>query len=350
MSLVESETPVLPVGDARRPPVLQALVSVMIASLTFVTFALMTTQAEGLRTHSPWQDDPYDVVVSFTMFFVPMLLGISLVRGLVCRRSDPLPIQRVRAMLRAMWLTVLLIALTLVVDWISVAVGAHRTSWTWETAALMGFLLFTTLISVVAAISVRAASSPPILRGSFDRRAPPDWAADAIAVAERTVGSLPFFRSIARRATDSLPTMVDGQWGLRRHPLLWAAAVCLAFGLLLATGAALEEGVSPVLGLFIGVGACAMFAFLVIGGWCLGIVRSTQPWSGVRRRLVDAFTLACASVPMALGLRDSLWWLVRSSTATARLATLWLLVIAIGGAVFVTVLVGETLLRLHRVD
>ena len=88
-----------------------------------------------------------------------------------------------------------------------------------------------------------------------------------------------------------------------------------------------EDGLSPVLLLFVGVGACGMFAFLVMGGSFLGIVRTTMPSTGRRRRLIDAVTLMCASVPVALAFRDSLWWAIGSTNGQpglGPLATLFL--------------------------
>jgi hypothetical protein len=61
------------------------------AAIAFTAFAFLTTQARGLRAHSPWQDDPYDVVVSFTQFVVPAIaLGVA-VRMQRFRRDLPQP-------------------------------------------------------------------------------------------------------------------------------------------------------------------------------------------------------------------------------------------------------------------
>lgn len=37
-------------------------------AVLFTAFAVATRQVRALRAHSPWQDDPYDVVVSAPQF------------------------------------------------------------------------------------------------------------------------------------------------------------------------------------------------------------------------------------------------------------------------------------------
>src|SRR5207244_3743907 len=124
-------------------------------------------------------------------------------------------------------------------------------------------------------------------------------------------------------------------------PLLWGAAASFTFGLLLAASAVQEEGFAPVLAIFLIVGTCAMFAFLVLGGALLGVVRTALPSSGIRRRVIDASTLACASTPITLAFRDSLWWLVGSRVADAGVQQLEALLAVIGALVFLVVLAGE---------
>jgi len=58
-------------------------------------------------------------------------------------------------------------------------------------------------------------------------------------------------------------------------------------------------------------------------------------------------TAACASVPVALAFRDSLWWVVGSAGDQAGFGQLALLVAVLGGAVFLAVLAAETGLALH---
>ncbi|RMI35308.1 hypothetical protein [Nocardia stercoris] len=62
-----------------------ALTGSFVAGVGFVALTWTTTQAKSVRAVSPWQTDPYDVVVSFTEFVVPALLSLMALRMLVWR-------------------------------------------------------------------------------------------------------------------------------------------------------------------------------------------------------------------------------------------------------------------------
>jgi hypothetical protein len=333
----------LPVGHPSRPLVRRAFDAVLLAAASFVCFAIITTQVKSLRVHSPWQDDPYDAVVSFTMFFVPLLCGLCLVRVQLFRRQLPLAIQRVRDLLRASWLVFALIGATLAVDWTSVGLQADHPLWTTATSGLIAMLGATSAVWLISGVALRIASRQRELAVGGLPRSSVDLAGDVVAVVDQWTHSLGPLGRLAAPVNRWLGAgMLDGRSGVRRHPLVWAAGIALGFGLFLAAGAASEGGPAPLLALFTGVGACGMFAFLVIGGWFLGAVRSTVPSTGGRRRVIHAATLTCVSVPTALAFRDSLWWLVGSTSDRAGLGELAALLAVVGCAVFVAVLATET--------
>src|SRR6478672_11187400 len=88
------------------------------------------------RAHSPWQDDPYDALVSFTQLLVPVMVAAGVARAQLCRRSEPLPAARLDGLVRAARLVVLLVGATVGVDVVAVALGTHRQAWTPVTAVL----------------------------------------------------------------------------------------------------------------------------------------------------------------------------------------------------------------------
>jgi hypothetical protein len=99
--------------------------------------------------------------------------------------------------------------------------------------------------------------------------------------------------------------------------------------------------------LAMGLGFCAIFAFLVPTGSYLGLVHSSHPTSGPPRRVLDASVAACAASVATLAFRNSLWWVVGATSGaagSAQLATLLGCAIAV---TFVIVASGESLLRLH---
>jgi hypothetical protein len=103
----------LPPGHRARPGAAAALWTSVAGAGAFTVFAYVTTQLHAVRAGSPWQDDPYDTVVTFTMFSVPLLGAITALRALLCRRGEPLPLYRIHQLLRAALVNTLLVAVTL---------------------------------------------------------------------------------------------------------------------------------------------------------------------------------------------------------------------------------------------
>ncbi|HUY24021.1 MAG TPA: hypothetical protein VMV09_01795 [Candidatus Saccharimonadales bacterium] len=89
----------LPVNDPRRSPIRRAVFRTVLASATFCAFTA-TKFIPPINDHAPWYNDPYDTVLSFTMFFVPLVVACLLVQVSLCLRSEPLPTARVIAILR----------------------------------------------------------------------------------------------------------------------------------------------------------------------------------------------------------------------------------------------------------
>jgi len=128
----------LPAGDPDRLRARNALVATLSASSLFVVFAVISTQDKYFRVHSPWQDDPFDVVVSFTMFLVPMLMAALLVRAQLCRAALPLPTRRFKDLLRCARAALAAVGLTTATDWSAAVLGEHRSQWGPEGRALLG--------------------------------------------------------------------------------------------------------------------------------------------------------------------------------------------------------------------
>lgn len=81
----------IPAGHPARASARSALLAALAGGVMFTVFAYVTTQMRSVRSGSPWQDDPYDTVVTFTMFFVPFLVLLMTLRLPLCRRGEPLP-------------------------------------------------------------------------------------------------------------------------------------------------------------------------------------------------------------------------------------------------------------------
>lgn len=73
MDALHASSAFLPVADARRPPIGRAILGAMLAAGLFELFAVGAKEIRPLGDHAPWMDDPYDVVTSFAMFFLPIV-------------------------------------------------------------------------------------------------------------------------------------------------------------------------------------------------------------------------------------------------------------------------------------
>src|SRR3954463_9812727 len=120
----------------------------------FTAFAAATTQVRALRAHSPWQDDPYDVVVSFTQLLVPAL-AVALAIRIAGRRPQP----RLRDLLRGGRALVGMVVVTVATDWVAVGVGVHVEEWDGTGRLLIAALAVVTLAVVTAPVALRRATT-----------------------------------------------------------------------------------------------------------------------------------------------------------------------------------------------
>jgi hypothetical protein len=332
----------LSVADPRRRTVGRAVAAVLVAAFLFLAFQLPVKQFLGLYDHVPWSDDPYDAVTSFTVFFVPLLAIVCLVRIALFRRDQPLPIERVVSVLRGSRVALGAMVATLSSDWISVVLQANRAAWIAGTGIMVVLLAVVSVIVGLTCIGLsRAGRVVPGVSGT--PRPGTDWFSDVVALAEwcaRWLGPLAGFALATIGWLDR--TVVTP---IRRFPIVVAAGAALAFGVLLALNTLLREGTGPALWIDVVVGSTGMFAFLVAAGAYVGLVRTDRPKAGVRRRALDAAVVGCLAVPIALGFRDWLWWVIGSASGDSERLGELLAVAAVSAAVIV--FAGETALRIH---
>jgi hypothetical protein len=101
------------------------------------------------------------------------------------------------------------------------------------------------------------------------------------------------------------------QQKVRCHPIIAAATVSSLFGVVVFGWQGYREGsfLSVTL-LAMGLGFCAMFAFLIPAGWYFGLVTSANPSSGMQRRVLDASVIASGTAIVTLAFRGNLWGLI----------------------------------------
>ncbi len=93
--------------------------------------------------------------------------------------------------------------------------------------------------------------------------------------------------------------------------------------------------------------AIGMFGLVAAAGNYLGLVRSSTPWHGPARRLIDAAVITSAGLLVPLALRNGLWWMVGSNSTAAGLPQLVALLAIAALVIFLTAYGAETVLRLH---
>jgi hypothetical protein len=333
---------VLAAGDPRRRRLGGTAFGTLAVAALFVVFVLAVKQFHVFRADAPWRNDPYDAVASFTVFFVPLTAAMGIVRMSLCRRSVALPIARVVSVLRGARVLVAAMLVTVLTDWISVALHVDRAAWNGATGAIIALLALVTLLVAAAGIGVVRASR---LVGDLHDGSPgTDWFSDLVAAAELYASWLGPLKMLGVRAIRWLDRRVVNT--IRKDPVIAAGGAALVFGGLLALNTLLRAGPGPAIWLDVVVGGSGMFAFLVAAGAYVRLVGADRPVAGTRRRIIDAAVIGCTAVPVALAFREWLWWIVGTSDGGAgRLGELLLIV---GVVTAVIVFASEAIFRVHR--
>jgi hypothetical protein len=335
----------LAVNDPRRPAIGRAMFSTLWAAALFSVCTGPAKQIKPLYDHAPWLNDPFDTVVSFAMFFVPLIALCCLGRVLLCRRSQTLPSLRVVDLLRGCRVVLAAIALTLLSEWSAVAVGANRSAWDSATWLQTGLLVGMTALLVRAGVRVRRASARSI-RGDARARPSSDWLSDLVLIARWLSLRLGPWRGPVLGVVDWIEGRVVTV--VRRHPL-WAAGIgCSLFGVATGVNQGIREGYdgSATLAVVLLL-SCGMFGLVVASGYYLGLVRSDSRLVGVQRRVVDSAVLTCFGVLVPFAFRGSLWWIIGTNGNAAGVTQLAELLGVFAVVIFAVALTAESLFRLH---
>jgi hypothetical protein len=120
---------IIPVDDGWRTSLRRPVFATIALAAVFVAYLVPVKETPWLFDHAPWYNDPFDVVISFMMLFVPLVGGLCVPRILLCRRSEPLPVARIVDVLRGCRLVVVCVGFTLASQWIALAIGENRSAW-----------------------------------------------------------------------------------------------------------------------------------------------------------------------------------------------------------------------------
>jgi hypothetical protein len=335
----------IPVEDRWRRTLRWPVFGTIGLATVFFLYVVPVKETPWLFDHAPWFNDPFDVVISFMMLFVPLVAALCVPRILLCRRSEPLPVVRIVDVLRGCRLIVTCVSFTLASEWTALAMRENRRAWNAATWLQVGMLAIMSCLTLAVVVALRAAGNRQLntSRSSDDA---PDWLADSLAwlkVQSRLVG--PAQRPMVRALTYVNDTVFSV---VRRHPLWSALGACTLFGFAGGINQGIREGYPPsITVLASGLLAFGMFGLVASSGHYLGLVHSSAPSRGSQRRRIDAAVVTCVGVLVPFAFRYHLWWMVGSTNAVAGAAQITELV-ALSAVVIFTLALGiETALRTH---
>ncbi len=339
----------LPAGHPARAAVRRAARDALAAAVLFTAFAEVTSHIRAVRAGSPWQDDPYDAVVSFTLFLVPALAALAAARSLLLRKDEPQPRFRIGQLLRAWGVCAALIATTALTDWTAVALRADRSLWSSVTPWVVASLVLPTAAAAVAGARVLRARRllPPGPGGRGDGPVAGDWL-DDLAPTVRYLAVLlpaPLTRRVDRTVTHQ--RFASTVRFTRQHIVGLAGAAAGLGGALLAAAEAVGEGWTDPLLWFtaacVHAGGFFAFAMLCNTALAISVPRPNDRRRGPAQAVRYAVTAAALAVPLTGALRAPLRPLIGPTDTVPALAELVLTGAAVAGVLtfVITIALGS---------
>lgn len=268
-------------------------------AVVFEALTVLETQDKTVRAASPWQDDPYDVMVSLAQFTVPML-ALAIALRLFAWRA-PGGADRVQQTMRAAGAMVTLVGLTVVSEWAAViAKTSASSSGTWPSV-LIGGLVVNSLLTAVAAVSLGRCRRPRRSAGGWRS----DWLGDAVFLCRRI--------PVLRRWVGPYAAV----WVRRRAMTVFVTLSTLAAAALTSAQAIGERWTDALLiAWFLIVVATSHLAFCVISNAVAGFI--ARPPRTRARRITEASAVAgCVAISAATAFRDALWALFGTGSLTS---------------------------------
>ncbi|MFD8395373.1 hypothetical protein ACFV2N_40810 [Streptomyces sp. NPDC059680] len=258
------------------------------AAGVFEALTVLETQDKTVRAASPWQDDPYDVVVSLAQFAVPMLALVIALRLLAWRA--PGGAERVRQTARAAGAMVTLVGLTVVSEWAAViARTPASSSGTWASV-LIGGLVVNSVLTVVAAVSLGRCHRWRRSSGGWRN----DWLGDAVFLCRRI--------PILRRWVGPDAAV----WARRRALTVFITLSTLAAAAITGAQAVGERWTDPLLVVWmLIVVATSNLTFCVISNAVAGFI-ARPPRTRARRIAETSAVAGCVAISAATAFRDTL--------------------------------------------
>jgi hypothetical protein len=290
----------LPVGESARARAGLAIMASLGLAAVFAVLTVVSKETPALDLRQPWQDDPYDVVVSLDFVVLPLLVTIGLLRVQLCRRYEPLPARRLVDLLRVGGAAVAVSLATELAEWVAVLMGRHRATWTAATTAQVVALAALTAATIGAWVLLRRAART--VTRVATAAAQPDWLTDCVALGLRAAAMLGRHRGRAQAVVGWADTRVLAR--VRAHPVAAAGLVAVALALPFVVAKIVLEGYpAPLVLLVFAFVTASLFAFLVIVG---GYLRLVAPHTARTPVWLSSTVLACTAGSVAFAFHDSL--------------------------------------------
>ena len=238
----------------------------LLAVVAWAALYLITAQIRDVRAASPFADDPWDIVVSYSAIFLPIVVGATLVRSLR-HRGPHLEAATARRIRTGVGIALVTIGLNVASDTLALVVVPAPAA-DGRLAVIIGLVVAagaaTTLAAVFLARAMRVVVAPT--GGPSE----PDILDDLLGLAAELPGIARLVRPVDR-------FLVSSPASPRRHRLIFGLLAALAAAIAFDVWHAIIEGPwasLPVLALFATLAGGGVFVMYLV---TLGPLRLIRP-------------------------------------------------------------------------
>jgi hypothetical protein len=256
--------------DLRHPSTRATRLAANVAAFAVVAWAalyLVTTQIATVRAASPFGDDPWDIVVSYSAIFLPIVVGATFVRSLR-HRGPQLEAATARRIRTGVAITLLTIATNVASDAVALTVVSGPQPADARLALIIGLVAAAGIVTVIASAFLWRAMrlARPAPRDVNE----PDLLDDLLGL----IGEVPGAARLVRPVDRFLATSAVSP---RKHRLI--------FGLLAAAlaGLAFDVWHAIVEGPWVSLPVIILFASLAGGGVFVTYLITLVPLRLIRR-------------------------------------------------------------------
>ena len=257
------------------------------AVMAFLALFVFSAELPAVRAHSPWAEDPYDVVDSFAALLVPLVAVLTFVRCQRWRRSAAMPASAVRQILRGVGVALMATGATVVADLTALLAQTRVETWGPWFGWLVGLLVLTGVLTLSDAALLAFAwwRSRRYLASEAANPTTEDDALDDVLVLSVEVGTLESRRfprlgeALVNGARQADMALRSSRFSPRRHPWAYRSIIALLSGAAFSTWHSLVEGLPADTALRVWLLYAGILASGILVGWPRAGSRARgRPW------------------------------------------------------------------------